>query len=270
MFPTTEMTELSDKSWSKLRERQNDYEVYIFDFSADLERLDDVKWQALDSAVSYKRKATETGMIAYETISNEFDRLNQCMGVFLKRAWTRMEMAEKMSEQLEEYFKDLLLHDDLLDQEVNEGRGDRADFLHETRLRILYKVTHTLEYLDGYLKDFPATSKNLLRTHQRMSQTPPAKVDRWVFVRSLPRADGLCSICLDDSDVEGLVQLPCHVDHIFHLECLERWLEKSKTCPLDRKVLFGPPAKNASHAGTVPYSALHDRPHAGEQRRSSR
>lgn len=249
---------------------QNDYNVYIFDFSADLERLDSVKWQALDSAISYNRKATETGMIAYETISNDFDRLNRRIGIFLKRARARMEMAEKMSEQLEEYFQDLFHNDDLLDLKVNEGRGLRADFLHERRLHVIYKVTHTLEYLDGYLKDFPATCKIFLQTWQRMSQTPPEKVDRWVFVRSLPLAEGLCSICLDDSDVEGLVQLPCHVNHIFHLECLEKWLERSKTCPLDRKVLFDAPAKNASHSSTVPYSALHDRPRAGEQRRSSR
>ena len=34
-----------------------------------------------------------------------------------------------------------------------------------------------------------------------------------------------------------VVQLPCHKDHRFDLDCIRPWLKLNSTCPLDRKVL---------------------------------
>ena len=34
-----------------------------------------------------------------------------------------------------------------------------------------------------------------------------------------------------------VVQLPCHKDHLFDLECITPWLKLNPTCPLDRKEL---------------------------------
>lgn len=42
----------------------------------------------------------------------------------------------------------------------------------------------------------------------------------------------LCSICLDDLDDKELYELNCN--HIFHRECIQRWLMTSTICPLCR------------------------------------
>ncbi|KAJ9667290.1 hypothetical protein H2201_002491 [Coniosporium apollinis] len=50
-----------------------------------------------------------------------------------------------------------------------------------------------------------------------------------------------CPICgnlfLDDK-YPLVVELPCHKDHRFDLECIRPWLKLNPTCPLDRKVLL--------------------------------
>jgi hypothetical protein len=35
-----------------------------------------------------------------------------------------------------------------------------------------------------------------------------------------------------------VVQLPCHKDHYFDLDCIRPWLKLNSTCPLDRKELL--------------------------------
>lgn len=35
-----------------------------------------------------------------------------------------------------------------------------------------------------------------------------------------------------------MVQLPCHKDHQFDLDCIRPWLKLNSTCPLDRKELL--------------------------------
>lgn len=35
-----------------------------------------------------------------------------------------------------------------------------------------------------------------------------------------------------------VVQLPCHKDHCFDLDCIGPWLKLNSTCPLDRKELL--------------------------------
>eukprot|EP00045_Choanoeca_perplexa_P006093 m.51872 g.51872 ORF g.51872 m.51872 type:complete len:280 (+) comp13460_c0_seq1:530-1369(+) len=56
----------------------------------------------------------------------------------------------------------------------------------------------------------------------------PAKLDQ----------DTVCPICLDDEDVENVVQLNrCH--HAFHSACLNVWLEKNTTCPVCRTIVTG-------------------------------
>lgn len=35
-----------------------------------------------------------------------------------------------------------------------------------------------------------------------------------------------------------VVELPCHKDHRFDLDCIRPWLKLNPTCPLDRKVLL--------------------------------
>ena len=45
-----------------------------------------------------------------------------------------------------------------------------------------------------------------------------------------------CVVCLMDYEEGDKVRtLPCF--HIFHQECIDRWLQENKTCPVDKKIL---------------------------------
>lgn len=53
--------------------------------------------------------------------------------------------------------------------------------------------------------------------------------------------DQSCPICSNpflDDPYPLVVQLPCHKDHLFDLECIEPWLKLQPTCPMDRKVIW--------------------------------
>ena len=46
-----------------------------------------------------------------------------------------------------------------------------------------------------------------------------------------------CSICMVDfsvNDPKPLVELACSSKHVFHLECIESWIENKTFCPLCR------------------------------------
>ena len=46
-----------------------------------------------------------------------------------------------------------------------------------------------------------------------------------------------CVICFDDfmEDGKEIVELDCNNKHVFHLECLEKWIEKNNNCPMCRE-----------------------------------
>ncbi|KAF2739704.1 hypothetical protein EJ04DRAFT_531570 [Polyplosphaeria fusca] len=58
--------------------------------------------------------------------------------------------------------------------------------------------------------------------------------------KSLKKTD-TCPICVNpflDDPYPLVVQLPCHRDHRFDLDCIAPWLKLNSTCPLDRKELM--------------------------------
>ena len=48
---------------------------------------------------------------------------------------------------------------------------------------------------------------------------------------------GSCAICMEDFELGGdrVAQLACSNRHIFHTECLKRWVELNSVCPLCRE-----------------------------------
>lgn len=49
----------------------------------------------------------------------------------------------------------------------------------------------------------------------------------------------MCSICLVEFEKEDVVSQLSRCRHVFHMQCIERWLERNHfTCPLCRSFLF--------------------------------
>jgi len=47
----------------------------------------------------------------------------------------------------------------------------------------------------------------------------------------------ICSICQNSFTYnENILILPCK--HIFHFQCIDKWIEKNNTCPIDRKQIL--------------------------------
>lgn len=82
---------------------------------------------------------------------------------------------------------------------------------------------------------------------------PFLPVGRFVDLRSCrsrrvnngEEVDESCSICLAEFDKEDVVSKVSKCGHIFHMECIERWINSDHfTCPLCRSFLFN---LNAPH-----------------------
>ncbi len=46
-----------------------------------------------------------------------------------------------------------------------------------------------------------------------------------------------CTICMESYHT-GDVQLELPCGHLFHQACVERWLHRNETCPIDRQDIF--------------------------------
>jgi SUMO ligase MMS21 Smc5/6 complex component len=46
----------------------------------------------------------------------------------------------------------------------------------------------------------------------------------------------VCPICLSNKD-KNIIKLDC--GHLFHMECIDNWLDVQQTCPICRRQIFG-------------------------------
>ncbi|KAK2665770.1 hypothetical protein Ddye_004344 [Dipteronia dyeriana] len=60
-----------------------------------------------------------------------------------------------------------------------------------------------------------------------------------LVVPYLEEEEGMCSICLVELDKEEAVSRLSRCGHIFHMDCIQRWLHSNHfTCPLCRSFLL--------------------------------
>jgi E3 ubiquitin-protein ligase synoviolin len=75
---------------------------------------------------------------------------------------------------------------------------------------------------------------NYLRFRTVMSRIGTLNI---ATAEDIERVGGTCIICRDDMvDTEALKKLAC--GHVFHLSCLQSWLERQQTCPICRSDIF--------------------------------
>ena len=47
-----------------------------------------------------------------------------------------------------------------------------------------------------------------------------------------------CAICQEKFTKTSLVcQMPCHIKHIFHSECIKPWIKRQNACPLCKEAI---------------------------------
>ncbi|KAL6712247.1 hypothetical protein ACN47E_000124 [Coniothyrium glycines] len=91
---------------------------------------------------------------------------------------------------------------------------------------------------------------NMIEVLRQNADDPPAELKGVPdsFLDELERvpnkalkAGDTCPICVNpflEDEYPLVVQLPCHKDHRFDLDCIRPWLKLNSTCPLDRKELL--------------------------------
>ena len=96
-----------------------------------------------------------------------------------------------------------------------------------------------LSFLDliGHSTDFTITNTNTNITALTPTPTPTIKVSskecKKLYSYFYQDIIGNCSICLEDFTAKDLCcRLEC--THLFHEDCVARWLEKQSSCPLCR------------------------------------
>ncbi|CAD8061068.1 unnamed protein product [Paramecium sonneborni] len=71
---------------------------------------------------------------------------------------------------------------------------------------------------------------------QYRSQLPILYINKNFIFKVKPKEQTDCAICLEkliqNSNENPIIQLNCHISHIFHQQCIECWLIKFKKCPL--------------------------------------
>jgi hypothetical protein len=71
-----------------------------------------------------------------------------------------------------------------------------------------------------------------IRRAGRLDQLFPASPPRLTQVPT--PTDWECSICRDEDSVMSTVRHLCGA-HIFHRECIERWMHRDRRCPMCRR-----------------------------------
>ncbi|KAJ4330838.1 hypothetical protein N0V87_009648 [Didymella glomerata] len=91
---------------------------------------------------------------------------------------------------------------------------------------------------------------NMIEVLRQNADDPPAELKGCPdsFLDELERVPNkslkptdTCPICVNpflEDNYPLVVQLPCHKDHFFDLDCIRPWLKLNSTCPLDRKELL--------------------------------
>eukprot|EP00439_Symbiodinium_sp_Y106_P036939 s2003_g4.t1 len=82
------------------------------------------------------------------------------------------------------------------------------------------------------------------KIHEQIWVEEAIKATRPLCYSKTDGRETTCCICLGEFEEQELLrELPC--DHCFHHSCLEKWLQKSTSCPLCRSSLQQPSTTTA-------------------------
>ena len=76
---------------------------------------------------------------------------------------------------------------------------------------------------------------------------------------SLTTSSPVCPICLDNLTLSPPSVRILACSHAYHEQCLRIWVDRNNTCPVCRRLIYGPACR---HASPSPFPGLSDPPHA--------
>lgn len=109
------------------------------------------------------------------------------------------------------------------------GDSGRVTVFHALVLNNLRAWTMVDAFHEG---DFDEKRGQKLRALKKLP--PLVNFGRHDVVRSCNE----CAICLEDFQVGQFCQVFPMCKHIFHSDCIDRWLQKKSTCPICRKCIL--------------------------------
>ena len=103
-------------------------------------------------------------------------------------------------------------------------------------------VTHSYQHINSYYRHRqnhinPIVINELYNFEDVVVRTPLQLVNKNSKVYLSYTNNNLCVICQDKINYNSIIrELSCN--HIFHLNCIDKWLETNKKCPLCNKYLI--------------------------------
>jgi SUMO ligase MMS21 Smc5/6 complex component len=86
------------------------------------------------------------------------------------------------------------------------------------------------------LEDWTATPQDNNNNNNNNTGTPASREELETKLRAQEFLQGVCEICLSDyiqeSQISGSFNPEC--SHVFHTDCILKWLERKQTCPCCR------------------------------------
>lgn len=84
---------------------------------------------------------------------------------------------------------------------------------------------------------FDTINDNVTTTATTIAQHPTLQV----IVQSKEYKEDVCSICLGEFKLHERVRVLPECAHLFHVTCIDKWLEHHSSCPLCRASALHPP-----------------------------
>jgi len=99
---------------------------------------------------------------------------------------------------------------------------------------ILFTTFFFIGFVFLYFQQHHSSSEPESGAIRRRSQSESVVAEKSLAVVADAARQGDCAICLEEVGEGEAVKMIAYCKHVFHADCIDRWLEKHVTCPVCR------------------------------------
>jgi len=99
---------------------------------------------------------------------------------------------------------------------------------------ILFTTFFFIGFVFLYFQQHSSRSESESGGMRRRAESESAVAAKSLAVVAEAARQGECAICLEEVGEGEAVKMIAYCRHVFHAECIDRWLEKQVTCPVCR------------------------------------